>query len=284
MALIQQILIQLIVAAIAFLGGFFLQRLRTMWTYFGARNFWRPLLRRDLILVLGDGFPNLRGFEATDLIGRGDLIASYALTAHFSRMGFRIQPTFADKAVGVDLTGGSLRVNVISLGGPDGNSISQSYLSKMCPSYTIEWPRSAHRSRNATDKNSLTPPRLVYAGEKDETAEPFLQPTIKDGAVVKDYGIVIRARNVFIPRANEPSASRQGKRVVIIYGCYGYGTLAAVLYSQTQQFLKMVDNESDDIECVISCDVVAGTPQGFRCVYFKAHSHGSLECGIDDKG
>src|SRR6266568_6390439 len=125
MSFVEQTVIQLLVAAIAFLAGLFVQRIRATWAYLRARRFWRPLLGRDLGLILGDGFLDLQDFEASNVVGRGDLVASYELTAYFSKMGFRrLQPIFADRIVGADLTGRQLRRNLIVLGGPDANRIS----------------------------------------------------------------------------------------------------------------------------------------------------------------
>jgi hypothetical protein len=49
-----------------------------------------------------------------------------------------------------------------------------------------------------------------------------------------------------------------------------------VLYSQSPQFLAMIESEGDDIECIVTCRVVEGTPQSPDCVYFKTHSYGSI--------
>jgi hypothetical protein len=36
----------------------------------------------------------------------------------------------------------------------------------------------------------------------------------------------------------------------------------------------MVESEGDDIECIVTCRVVEGTPQSPDYVYFKTHSYG----------
>jgi hypothetical protein len=273
-SLIQQIVVQLALAVSAFLVGVFWQRIRATWFYFSARRFWRPLLHRDLALVLGDGFPDLRGFEASDLIGRGDLVASYELTNHFSRMGFkRLQPVFADLMIGDDLTGRSLRRNMVVLGGPDANRVSLKCLTGMEVSYKLVWPEQITQS---APRGSLNIPKLEFTKTAEQNESLSFQPSVEDNEVVKDYGIIIRARNPLDFWGKKQADARRGKQVVIIYGCYGYGTLAAVLYSQTREFLEMVNNGKDDIECVVVCRVVMGTPQAIDCAYFKAHPHGSL--------
>ena len=281
MSLIQQTAIQLIVGVIAFLAGVFLQRIRAAWSYFNSRRFWRPLLRRDLALVLGDGFSGLRRFEASDVIGRGDLIASSELNTQFSRMGFRrLQPVFADRMIGDDLTGRPLRRSMIVLGGPDANSVSLRCLEGMEVSYKLIWPTPGDAEEPIAG-TMLRPPRLVLAKSTGQNDESCFRPSVQGNDVVQDYGVIIRARNPFAQWGREITDPRGGRRVVIIYGCYGYGTLAAVLYSQTAEFLEMIENGRDDIECVVVCRVVMGTPQTISCVYFKAHPHGTLSRRLD---
>jgi hypothetical protein len=273
---IEQTVIQLIVAAIAFLAGFFLQRIRTAWAYLRARRFWRPLLRRDLALILGDGFLDLQNFEASNVVGRGDLVASYELTSHFSRMGFRrLQPTFADRMIGTDLSGRELRRNLVVVGGPDANRICQSCIEGMQLSYALEWVQPSISSNESAAVIQRQLPRLVFNGSQQEEDSVF-EPLAEKGEIVRDYGILIRSRNPFMPLGMRPTKPKRGKRVVMIYGCYGYGTLAAALYSQTSEFLEMVRNESDDIECIVRCRVVEGTPQKPERVYFKTHPYGTL--------
>ena len=280
MSFVEQTVIQLLVAAIAFLAGLFVQRIRATWAYLRARRFWRPLLRRDLGLILGDGFLDLQDFEASNVVGRGDLVASYELTAYFSKMGFRrLQPIFADRIVGADLTGRQLRRNLIVLGGPDANRISLRCLEGMKLSYAIEWQEISARSSQSITRTPRNLPRLVFKGSGHEE-KPAFEPLSENGGVVRDYGVIIRTHNPFMPRNEKAPSPRHGKRVVVIYGCYGYGTLAAVLYSQTPEFLEMVKSEGDDIECIVACRVVEGTPQRADCVYFKTHSYGSLSSAM----
>jgi len=276
MSFIEQAIIQLIVAGIAFLAGFFVQRIRTTLAYFRTRRFWRPPLRRDLALILGDGFLDLKSFEASNVVGRGDLVASYELTTYFSKMGFRrLQPIFADRTVGADLTGRPLRRNLIVLGGPDANRISLHCLYDMQLSYILEWQEIGSQGNESIPRIPQNLPRLAFRGSDSEEHATF-EAVSKNGEVARDYGVIIRTHNPFMPRNEEAPSPRRGERVVVIYGCYGYGTLAAVLYSQSPQFLEMVGSEGDDIECIVTCRVVEGTPQSPDCVYFKTHSYGSL--------
>lgn len=271
MTLIQQTGIQLITAFIAFVLGVLLNRLRAIQAYFNSRRFWRPLLRRDLTLVLGDGFPELQGFEASDVVGRGDLVGSYELTTRFAAMGFRrLQPVFADKMIGDDPSGTGLRKNLIILGGQDTNTLTRDCLSHLRCTYALKWLNPAEGSLpidNIHHRSQI--PELqptIYAPDDLQA----LRPVMSEDLLVQDYGVIVRARNPFMP----PGA--KNKRVVLIYGCYGFGTLAAVLYSLERDFLQEIRNTNEDIECVVSCDVVKDTPQGYRRVYLARHPAGTL--------
>jgi len=275
MGLVGQIIIQLIVGVAAFVAGLFLQRIRASLLYLQSRRFWRPVLRRDLMVVLGDGFAGLRRFEASDVIGRGDLVASYELVTHFARMGYRrMQPVFADRVVN-DQPGRSLRHNMVVLGGPDANSVSKACLEGVRATYQLIWPE----DREAEDfpaEVPIRPPQLVLMDSSKRDEIPILKPTVAGDEVTRDYGVIIRTRNPFDYWGPKRLPARGGSRIVIMYGCYGYGTIAAVLYSRTLEFLEMIKNSKDDIECIVSCDIVMGTPQAIGQVFFRSHPYGHL--------
>jgi len=271
--LIEQTLIQLVTAFIAFVLGVLISRLREIWAYFSARKFWRPLLRRDLTLVLGDGFPDLQGFEESDVVGRGDLVGSYELTTKFAAMGFRrLQPVFADKMIGSDPSGAGLRKNLIVLGGPDANSLTRYCLSRLNCTYLVEWLDAADSGSISVGKISATrqipelkPTRYAPAGLAAH------RPEMDDeNLVVRDYGVIIRARNPFL------SPGAKDKRIVVIYGFYGFGTLAAVLYSLERDFFREIQDTKEDIECIVTCDVVNDTPQRPRRTYLARYPAGTL--------
>jgi hypothetical protein len=280
--------IQLIVGLTAFLAGVFVRRIRSIWAYFRARKFWRPLLHRDLTLILGDGFSELRVFEVTDFIGRGDLVASDELISYISGLGFRrLQPAFADKIMGADFIGRALQRNLIILGGPDANGVGKEFLAKIAPRYVLEWV--AHEDELDSKASSAmqvgsTPQFCPTNGSQrlEFNDLPAYRPTWDGEHLTRDYGVIIRATNPFLPRKKLQKTGKEAK-IVMMYGCYGFGTLAAVLFSQTPQFLQMISKASNDLECVVSCDIIMDTPQSLNCVYFKDGPGGFLSEIATDK-
>jgi hypothetical protein len=289
MGILQETSLQLITAAIAFVLGVLLNRALKAWAYLRARKFWRPIIRRDLALVLGDGFQDLPLFEASQLVGQGDLVASFELNAHFSAMGIRqLRPISADKASGVDPTGRGRHRNFIVIGGQDANTLTDQCLERFRCSYKLTWPTSIANSNAVADAVGGQPaapdahhseiqrdsiwhlPRLIPATHREKEGLDTYEPVAKNEQIVKDYGIIIRARNPFLPEGNS------SKRIVLIYGCYGFGSTAAVLFSMEKAFLKRVTDTKKDIECIVTCDVIDKTPQAIHCVYFQEYSPGNL--------
>jgi hypothetical protein len=247
--LLQETGVQLITAAIAFLLGVLLSRILRAWAYIRARKFWRPLIRRDLAIVLGDGFRDLPSFEASQLVAQGDLVASFELNAHFTSMGIRqLRPIFADKTIGVEPDGRGLRRNFIVIGGEDTNTLTDECLKRLKCSYKLVWPNDTAVGRPPTDQNMTSQlpagkrdigpkaasawglPKLIPATHREHDGLDIYQPVEENDEIVRDYGIIVRARNPFI------SEGRRNKRVVLIFGCYGFGSLAATLSQERKNF------------------------------------------------
>lgn len=280
--------LQLMVAATAFILGLLLNRAVRTSVYFRARKFWRPLASKDLAIVLGDGFSDLSAYEASGLMGQGDLLASAELISHLSAMGLpQLQPEFADKAVGVDPNGRALRRNLVVLGGPDANTLTKACLDRLKCSYRLEEEVLPTAEPSGAANPSMWRPfqlrPTVWARDKVTVYEPV---AAQDGQIVRDYGVIIRTRNPFLferhrNRRNLLRLRRQReKRVVLMFGCYGLGTYAAVLFSKEKAFLELVKNTEEDIECVVSCDVFRKTPQSVRHVDIIHHPSGAL-CKLD---
>jgi hypothetical protein len=288
--LLQETGVQLITAAIAFVLGVLLNRTVRAWAYLRARKFWRPLIKRDLALVLGDGFRDLPTFEASQLVGQGDLVASFELNSYFAAMGIRqLRPISADKTSGVDPAGRGRHRNFIVIGGQDANTLTDQCLERLRCSYQLIWPTVPLTTSSAaeaivgevplgsgTDHEGQsesvwrTRPKLIPAVHRQKDRLETYEPVAKNEEIVRDYGIIVRARNPFL------TEGRRNKRIVLIYGCYGFGSLAAVLFSMEKAFLKRVTDRNRDIECVVACDVIDKTPQAIHSVYFKEHPAGHL--------
>src|SRR5215472_18863424 len=131
MQLFLQLALNLFPTVLAFALGVLWRRVRIAVTYFRARQFWRSVMSADLQFVLG-GFGDLHGFEASGLVGRGDVLAMDELIAYFQRIGLgKPRMSYGDQLGRYDLSGESLRTNMIIIGGPDANSLTRDMIDRM---------------------------------------------------------------------------------------------------------------------------------------------------------
>src|SRR5690242_4400957 len=122
MDVVGQVLIGLLTTFIGFLLGLAWQMSRRQITFWRARRFWRPFFSDDMKIVMSR-FREFDGFEASGLVGVGGMQAAAELVSvlddvGFRRMGRAINIVYHDQLPG-DLSG----VNVVCIGGPDGNQV-----------------------------------------------------------------------------------------------------------------------------------------------------------------
>jgi hypothetical protein len=272
-----QIVWGLVSTLVAFILGLGWQWLRHLVTHFRARRFWRSLLRGELTVVLGR-FRDLPDFEASGVVGAGDNIALSSLTGYFSRIGFRRFTVYYNDQLGwSELTETSpLRKNLILIGGPDANSLTRAVLQRLAlgieflevtARYLEEcgdelprreapgevaaqparpgWPSGSHRLGPAAAAGWRIP---VF---RDLDGGRIHAPIMEGTEVHRDCGVVIRTRNPFDLE----------KEVLILCGCYGYGTWGAAEFIQSAEFLRRVPRYSRYLECVMSVDVLREAPQ-----------------------
>ena len=282
----------LITGILAFLLGLLWQRINKIVLNYRARRFWRPVMSKDVKLVVSR-FRRLQGFEASGVIGAGDVVAMHNLSEYFTRIGFRsFDITFNDQLGYGEALGRSLRTDLILLGGPDSNTLTNEVVKNLSlgisfkeiypsdPDVLLEpriWDPTAATSPDGDD--SKPSPvirgilrRIGVASEEDPPREQWRIPVILDVAskelykpikkgdgMVTDCGVIIRAPNPF----------DESKTVVILCGSYGYGTWAAVQYAQSKEFLSQIPNRSEPLECVFTVDVVRDTPQRPRLQFVR---------------
>jgi hypothetical protein len=254
----------------AFLLGLAWQRLATVLTHLRARRFWRPLVSPDTVVVVGS-FRDLPGFEASGVIGMGDNIALNDLERYFARIGFkRFTVYYSDHVEWDRLMGHSpLHGNLILLGGPDANVITRLVLERVALGIEFVEIHRRHLANadDSSDRNALSAlgRRLLRGRSRpnppwrvpvivDKESGQMHAPVLNHTELRADCGVVVRCPNPFNPR----------REVIIFCGSYGYGTLAAVRYAQSTEFLTSLPKPVKALECVLSVDVVAGTPLGIR--------------------
>jgi hypothetical protein len=251
----------------AFLAGLAWRHLTRVLTHLRARRFWGPLVSSESVVVVGS-FRDLPGFEASGVIGMGDTIALGDLRRYFAAIGFkRFTVHYSDRLEWARSGESSpLQGNLILLGGPDANEVTRLVLERTA--LGIEFIEISPDHLNAT------PTRAGGAGRgplrrrrRPEVAASWRVPVILDkesgrihapvlerGELRHDCGVLVRCPNPFNRR----------RQVIIFCGSYGYGTWGAVRHAQSKEFLASVPRGARALECILSVEVVAQTPQGIR--------------------
>jgi hypothetical protein len=208
---------------------------RDRWRTRHARSMWRPFLSNDLCIVLGR-FKEFGDFERSGLFGVGDVIALAELQRFLTEMGApNVEVIYAD-----ELKGDGLKRTIIAIGGPEANSVTKDAFGLFGPRFIF----GKDTKEDATILDTAVEPPIIYSPNNLETN--------RRGT---DYGLILSGSNPFSAQ----------KMMMIIAGCFGYGTWAGTRYVISEDFLKIRStHESEPFECLIQTDVVRDTPQSIR--------------------
>jgi hypothetical protein len=182
--------------------------------FWRAREFWQPVLDGHFQIVISRFA--IEGFrEPTGVVGGGDAIANRLLGDLFRDIGLeRPKSVYVDEA---ELDRGQ---NLIVLGGPRENRVALEALARIKPGLSIVDPGPGIPMQVESASG------LAQDHDAGLSREVFVADPSPDQ--MTDYGVILRARNPF----------KQDRAMVVIQGCYGYGTWAGVGLSQTEEFLR----------------------------------------------
>ncbi len=122
MAVFVEVTLAVASPVVAFVLGLMWRRVRTVVVYRRARQFWRPLLRRRLSIVVGR-HRQLGDFERSGLVAVGDIGAVTGLTGFLDRVGFAgYRVLWNDQYIWAQAGPETpLRDDLVVLGSPDAN-------------------------------------------------------------------------------------------------------------------------------------------------------------------
>ena len=109
--------------------------------------------------------------------------------------------------------------NIILIGGPITNAITKEVMTKKIISYTFSDHTIQHRQKGLR----------------------FIPKSNANGQLLEDYGMIIRVHNYINPN----------KYILIIAGCYGYGTMIATEAITDPKILRKILRSKISDECVI---------------------------------
>jgi hypothetical protein len=196
-------------------AGWFLKVAFDWWKRRKAREFWRPFLRDDLLIVLGYfSDEESTQFEASHLMGVGDSMAQAELREYLEILGLKkCKVCFAEE---FNKRGDDLKRPLISLGASGTNKVTMTLLERVNTTWRFE-------DLDGED------PRIVDSAPHDKKYMPcYTRTGATDVNAGTDYGLIVRASNPY--NADMPA--------LIVGGCFGYGTWGGVRHLLSKGFLE----------------------------------------------
>ena len=205
-------------------------------TFLTKKVLFNAFFNVDYKIVIGR-FTEFELFEPSGFWGVGDAMGLSELTKHLDERRYNsFTVEYADK-----LNGELLSENLILIGGPDANQITGDVVSRLELSLGFGNP----------DNHEIG----FYNRKNNE----IYNPIIKNEKVVKDYGVIISAKNPYNTQ----------NRVLLFFGSFGFGTWAALKYVTSDAFLRQEIGDDDDFECLIETDVIKDTPHGIKTLFIN---------------
>ncbi|WP_439382321.1 hypothetical protein [Amycolatopsis lexingtonensis] len=195
-----------------------------------ARRFWKAMGSRKPFIVLGaPDWEPLRTWEKSGMVGKGDILALVEIETQLRELGFKGRIVESR-----ELNPRDLRSDLVLIGGPDGNSVTATMMGNLgeAISYEFKWdPEVGPAVHDRQSGTAAATPRYDAAGDP-----------------VSDFGLIIRAVNPLAPETAE---------IVILAGCWGYGTAAAAEKLRDRKFLRR-QRKSKHFEALVETTVVRG--------------------------
>lgn len=212
-----------------------LRRVKTTIKMRHAVRFWRPFLGENVAVVVA-AFMTFEDFEPSGFIGLGDAMGFAELRTLFHDLGVRDL-----RAVNSTDLVGALRQNLIVIGGPNGNVAAAELFKALQPNFSFDYPPTG--GVVITDRLSQD----VFRPSQDT-----------DSRSGQDFGIILRTENPLEPEC----------RVIVVAGCYGFGTWGALqhLLADSLKSVHAAELRTPSYECVVRVRVAANAPQHTQVV------------------
>ncbi|MGV9567628.1 hypothetical protein [Streptomyces sp. NPDC003480] len=229
---LQDLIINLSSAAIAFAAGWSFDQLSDLWRFRNIRGFWKPFATSDLRVVTSIFIKEEHYiWERSGLVGVGDVLALNELRQQLKRAGVDQLPITPSH----QLTGLERQGNLVLVGGPHSNRITAEVMQRLPVTFTFG-------SAETHDAN-------IYDSVTGDVMRCVMN---SDDQLVIDQGILIRATNPF----------DRGRNVLILAGSFGFGTSAAAhLLSSLEILTQEIVAQGNPFEAVFSVEIAGGTPQ-----------------------
>ncbi|WP_086838275.1 hypothetical protein [Amycolatopsis kentuckyensis] len=200
-----------------------------------ARRFWKSMGSRGPFIVLGaPDWEPLGTWEKSGMVGKGEILALVEIETQLRELGFEGKIVESK-----ELNSRDLRSDLVLIGGPDGNSVTATMLGRLDQVVSYEFTRDTGGGNAVIDRRTDS----ASAPQYDQSGDP-----------ISDYGLIIRAANPLAPETAE---------IVILAGCWGYGTTAAAEKLSDRRFLRK-QRKSKHFEALVETTVVRGAHYNTR--------------------
>lgn len=239
---LSNILINIAASLVLILAGFLLRTAIRVLAHLRSSNHWSVSFRDELLVCIGirDSVE-----EPSGEMGAGDALALQELGSRLTSTGTKFSIAYVSRFREADLA-----KDLILLGGPDVNVITKNALARINSGFESQYQPERPRRFKISIYDRLED--TTYLPETNSGREPFgtgwagLSPM----EASSDYGIII----------NCPSPFTRSKRIIITYGAFGYGTLGALRWMNSNPIPREIRSSATGYECLIPVDVVGGSP------------------------
>lgn len=173
------------------------------------------------------------------MMGTGDALALGKILGVLNRVGVKgieVVPTY-------NFSGDRYQNNLILIGGPDANEITRRVFERMSTNLKFGNP----------DKNEIS-----FRDSKSKTG--YFSKYDSQNRVVGDYGLAFKTKNSFNPEAT----------VIIVAGCFGFGTCAAAQVFENDNFIRQADSYqvNSEFELLVYSEVINDWVQSPKLIQY----------------
>ena len=197
---IRDVIINLVAAAIGAVAAWSVARFRRWRQERRARHFWGGMATRGVTIVIGTQDREALGsWEPAGLVGMGDVAGLIAIQRQLQGIGCQVEVSSVESLAPEDRTR-----DLVLLGGPDANDLSRATMDRYGQGLSLTFPGAAYHSVALHDETS---------------GKRFVPRRGSNGDLDLDHGLVLRVPN--------PLSSGGKTEILILAGCWGYGTTGA---------------------------------------------------------
>ena len=224
-------------------------------------RFWKEFLEHEPTIILGR-FSHFRDAEESGLVGVGDAMGAIELRDYLAAFSTRPVPI----AWAQQVSGHTLKNNIILLGGPDANFLAGEAVDRLRTGFEVVTRDPRTRGIGGMDQR----PTGIYDRRTDTYLEVRYRAALgRRGAIYRGVPQEISTDLAVIVSTVNPFS--RARRAMVLFGVTGYGSWAGARLVQSPEFLEEpLVSAGRSCECLIEVDILQEVPQQSRILVFRA--------------